>query len=74
MLDYDRINVSEGIDTNKTDGSCEFIICHCCYFLKVNFRFQPKVCNDCDGMTQKSMNFYDFAIVTIGRNNYSILF
>ena len=28
MLEYDRIDVSEGIDTNKTDGSRECIILH----------------------------------------------
>ena len=29
MLYYDRINVSEGIDVNKTSESKECDICHC---------------------------------------------
>ena len=32
MLEYDRIDVSEGVDLNITDGSRECIICHFWYF------------------------------------------
>ena len=46
----DRTRVSEGTDTNKTDGSCECIICHYWYFLRINFRFQSKVCGGCHDM------------------------
>ena len=28
MLEYDRINISEGIDINKTNASKECNICH----------------------------------------------
>ena len=28
MLEYDRIDISEGIDTNKTRASKECTICH----------------------------------------------
>ena len=58
MLEYDRIDVSEGINTYKIEGSCECIICHYWYFLGINFRFQPNVCDFCYDMTQKSMSFY----------------
>ena len=40
----------------------------------INFRFQPKVCNDCQDMTQKSMSFNDVAIVSIRGNDYRTLF
>ena len=33
MLYCDRIDVSEGIDVNKTRASKECNICHCWYFL-----------------------------------------
>ena len=38
MLEYNRIDISEGIDRNKTSASKECNICHCWYFLdkKVN--------------------------------------
>ena len=73
MLKYDRIDVSKGIDTNKTVISCERIICHYWYFLRINFRFQPKVCDGCQ-MTQTSMSFHDVAIFTVGENDYRIYF
>ena len=47
MLEYDRIELSEGIDVNKVDGSCECIICHYWYFLDINFNFQAEVYNGC---------------------------
>ena len=34
MLEYDRIGISEGIDTNKTSASKECNICHYWYFLR----------------------------------------
>ena len=45
MLYYDKIDVSEGIDINKTSESKECHICHYWYFLNYSFKFQPNVCN-----------------------------
>ena len=47
MLYYDRIDVSEGIDVSRTNESRRYITCNYHYFLKVNFRFQSKVCDCC---------------------------
>ena len=33
MLEYDRIDLSEGIDVNKTSNSRECSFCHYYYFL-----------------------------------------
>ena len=41
MLNYDRIDVSEGVDVNKTSASKECDICHYWYFLNYSFKFQP---------------------------------
>ena len=62
MLGYDRIDVSEEIDVNKTDGFCGYIICHYWYFLNINFRFDPKICNGCHGSIQKAVSFNDVEI------------
>ena len=43
MLFYDRIDVSEALDVNKTSKSKEHDICHYCYFLFKGFKFQPNV-------------------------------
>ena len=37
MIEYDRIDISEGIDVNMTDKSREYILCHYWYFLDNNF-------------------------------------
>ena len=42
MLYYDRIDISKGIDVNKTSESKECVICHYCFFLNKGFKFQTK--------------------------------
>ena len=43
MLQYERIDVSEGIDVNKTNSSKE-----CYWFFKdVGFKFEEHICNGC---------------------------
>ena len=58
MLEYHRIDESEGIDVNKTNGLLEeCIICHYWYFLQINFGFQRKVCDRCHDLIQKVISF-----------------
>ena len=45
MLQYNRIDASEGIDINKTSVSKECVLCHYWYFEDVGYKFQPYVCN-----------------------------
>ena len=40
MLYYDRIELSERIDINKTSASKSCDICHYWYFLKHSFKFE----------------------------------
>ena len=47
MFYYDRIDVCEGIDVNKTSTSKECSVCHYWYFLNYGFKFQPNICNRC---------------------------
>ena len=47
MLDFDKIDVSEGIDVNNTSALKECDICHYWYFLNKSFKFQPNVDNRC---------------------------
>ena len=63
MLYYDRTDVSEGIDVNKTSASKECDICHYWYFLNYSFKFQPNVCNRCHDLLMMSMNFNDIPIL-----------
>ena len=47
MLEYDKIDLSKGIEANKTNGLHECTICHYWHFLELNFEFQLEVCDGC---------------------------
>ena len=74
MLEYDRIDISEGIDTNKASASKGRNICHYWYVLDKNFRYDPYLCNGCHDLTQKAMSFKNVAIVSIKGNDHRIHF
>ena len=74
MLEHDRIDISEGIDINKTNTSKEYNICHYWYFLDKNFNYEKYLCNGCHDLMQKAMSFNDIAIVSIKGNDYRIHF
>ena len=57
MLQYDRIDISGGIDVDKTNKSKERMLCHYQYFLDKNFTYGPYLCGGCDNIMQKSINF-----------------
>ena len=40
MLEYDKIDLSEGVDINKTKASKECDICHHLDFLDKNFNYE----------------------------------
>ena len=74
MLEYDKIDISEGIDINKTSASKECDICFYWYFLDKNVSYKPYLCNGCHDLMQKAMNFNDVDIVSIKGNDYRIHF
>ena len=47
MLQYERIDVSEGTDINKSNNSKECMICHYWYFKDIGFKYEPYVWNGC---------------------------
>ena len=74
MIEYDRIDISEGIDVDKTNKSKECMFCHYWYFLNKNFSYGPYLCDGCYNMTQKSIDFKNINIVCIKGNVYRIHF
>ena len=62
---YDRIEVSEGIDVNKTSASNKYIICHNWYFLDKRTKLQLEVYNGCHNVLLMSMNLTNLAILNI---------
>ena len=73
MLYYYRIDVSEGIDVNKTSTPRENIIWHYGYFLDKEFRFQQTVCNGCHNLSMMSINLNDTVILNIHGIKYGCI-
>ena len=63
MLEYERIDIFEGINVNKTSASKECDICHFWYFKDIGFRYEPYLWNGCHDLMQKAMSFNNVAIV-----------
>ena len=74
MLEYDRIDISEVIDINKTNASKGCDICHYWYFLDKNFNYEQYLCSGCHDLIQKTMNFNYVAVVSIKGSDYRIHF
>ena len=70
MLEYDRIDISEGIDLNKTNKSKECMLCHYWYFLHKSFSYGPYLCYGCYNMTQTSIDSRNIDIVYFKGNSY----
>ena len=73
MLEYHRIDESEGIDVNKNQWFAWGV-----YYLsllvlsQINFGFQRKVCDRCHDLIQKVISFNDVAIVSVKGKDYKI--
>ena len=70
MLQYERIDVSEGIDLNKSDKSKECMICHYWYFKYICYKYEPYVCNGCHDLSMVVYDLNDFMIFSIKGIDY----
>ena len=68
MLEYDRYDISEGIDINKTNLSKECDICNYWYFKNIGFKYEPYLCNSCHNLMEKAISFNNVAIVYVKGN------
>ena len=74
MLEYERIDISEGIDVDKTNLPKECDICCYWYFKDIGFKYEPYLCNGCHDLMPKAMSFNNVAIVYVKGNAYRINF
>ena len=65
MIKYNRIDISEGFDVNKTSSLKECDICHYWYFKDIGVKHEPYLCNSCHDLMQKAMTFNNVAIVYV---------
>ena len=75
MPEYDRIDLSEGVDTasNKL-VSRECSLYHFYYFLDKEFNYQKYLCNGCHDMSMKAMSMQNLAIIYYRGNAYRVNF
>ena len=58
-----KIDVSEGIDVNKTSESKECELCHYWFFKDVGFKFEEHVCNRCHDLLTMAHSLKNIAIL-----------
>ena len=74
MLKYDEIDITEGIDLDKTNKSRECMFCHFWYFLNKNFSYGPFTCDGCYNIVQRSTDFKNIAIIYVKKSAYRVYF
>ena len=75
MLEYDRINISEGIDINKYEKtSRECSLCKFYFFLDKNFKYGPYLCDGCYDMFMKTLTTQNVTIINHNGNYYGVIF
>ena len=74
MLAYERIDISDGNDVNKSYESKEFMLCHYWYSLGKSFSYGPYLCDRCYNMTQKCSKLKNIAIARVKESAYRICF
>ena len=70
MLQYQKIDISEGIDINKTNASKECEVCHYWFFKDIGFIFEEHVCNKCHDALTISHFLKKIAILSAKGNTY----
>ena len=70
MLQFERIDVSEEIDLNKSDKSKESMICHYWYFTDIGYKYEPHVCRGCHDLSTVVYDLNDFMILNIKGIDY----
>ena len=73
-MEYNRIDIAEGIDVDKTNESKECMLCHYWYFWNKNFSYRPYLCDGCYNIMQKSIDTKNIAIFHVRKGVYRIYF
>ena len=74
MLKYDKIDITEAIDLNKTNKSKECMFYHYWYYLNKNFSYGPFTCDGCYDIVQRSTDFKNITIIYVKKNCMQSLF
>ena len=63
-MQYNKTNVSEVIDVNKTSASKECVLYHYWFFKDIGFKFEDHVCNGCHDLVTMAHSLKNIAILT----------
>ena len=64
MLQYEKTDVSEGIDVNKTSASKECQLFHNWFFKDFGFKSQEHVCNGCHDLLKMAHSLRNIVILS----------
>ena len=68
MLQYQKIDVSEGIDVNKKSASEECELCHYWFFKDIGFKFGKHVWNGYHDLLTMAYSLKSIAILSVKGN------
>ena len=75
MLEYNRVDNSEGIDSTRNKlVSKECRMCHFWFFIDKNFNSDERLCNGCHHMNVKAVSMNNLSVVYVGYSVYRINF
>ena len=69
MLQYEKIDASEGIDVNKTSASKESELCRYWFFKDVWFKFEEHVSNRCHDLLTMAHSLKKYRYIE-GKRSY----
>ena len=70
MLQYQEIDISQGIEINKTSASKQCELCHYWFFIDIGFKFEEHVCNKCHVVLMIAHSLKNVAILSAKGNTY----
>ena len=73
-MQYEKIDISEEIDINKTSASKECMLCYYWYFKDVGYKFEPHVCNKCHDVLMTAYELKNIAILNVKSVDYRCIF
>ena len=73
MLQNRKIDVSEGIDIDKTSTSKEFELCHYWFFKDVGFKFQEHAFDKFHELLTRAYSLKNIAILSVRENTFTCI-
>ena len=65
MLQFKKIDISEGIGIDKRNASKESVLCLYWYVKDVGVKFEPHVCNKCHDVLMTAYELKNIAILNV---------